>query len=547
MVNCSKLFYSNDYKIIGIENKNGGGIAYLYEVWHQLIQQKTLDKTYRGLIRNNEAFDYFIKQGFSYRLTNVETCKYFGSIEEMGEVTDDYGNSEEFQEDIKHNRTKVYEFIDKTWRKRLQSIRENNFNKKNLKNPTDILIYTDAYCFSACSGFIKAFQNTGGAIIVGYNGNPKIEGTNEFDGSQSSSSVADFKSQEYNELEKLGYHVYGITYSESFDDSYQDTTKSPTPREYTVDLVDRRVPIYSKYSDDIYDLFIENARNIFNEFEIENKCSKNNDKLILDDEACQFIDHKKGGHPCGTDGKWNMTDCKAYYCDLGYYYNQFKKECVLDVCTNRENEKDIYTNDIGNNETKVYNIEPHEELVFHLENDSYYYFIEGNAENIFSSYYDKENFNNKTNLCMVGYEHDNIFDYEVNVNYFGTLKENATIKLTKIAKKPDIIIDNNLYAERLYASTYINHLNKTEIIYSLQSQVEGIIYFVRNNKDIKFYYLEYNFDVTPQEILNIDSKKFTEFSDEILTMKKRKTYIFIYKNTSKYFLKFIFIPETKKY
>jgi len=38
MVNCSKLFYSNDYKIIGIENKNGGGIAYLYEVWHQLLQ-----------------------------------------------------------------------------------------------------------------------------------------------------------------------------------------------------------------------------------------------------------------------------------------------------------------------------------------------------------------------------------------------------------------------------------------------------------------------------------------------------------------------------
>jgi hypothetical protein len=53
MVNCSKLFYSNDYKIIGIENKNGGGIAYLYEVWHQLIQQKTLDKTYRGLKYDN--------------------------------------------------------------------------------------------------------------------------------------------------------------------------------------------------------------------------------------------------------------------------------------------------------------------------------------------------------------------------------------------------------------------------------------------------------------------------------------------------------------
>lgn len=45
---------------------------------------------------------------------------------------------------------------------------------------------------------------------------------------------------------------------------------------------------------------------------------------MLDDEACLFKDDKKGGYPCGTDGK-NLTDCKAYYYELGYYYNQFKK------------------------------------------------------------------------------------------------------------------------------------------------------------------------------------------------------------------------------
>lgn len=40
-----------------------------------------------------------------------------------------------------------------------------------------------------------------------------------------------------------------------------------------------------------------------------------------------------------------------------------------------------------------------------------------------------------------------------------------------------IIIENNLYAERLYASTYIKRINKTEIIYSLQSKIGSIIYF----------------------------------------------------------------------
>lgn len=43
---------------------------------------------------------------------------------------------------------------------------------------------------------------------------------------------------------------------------------------------------------------------------------------------------------------------------------------------------------------------------------------------------------------MVGYKHDNIFDYKANVNYIGTLKENETIKLTKIEKKlRGIILD----------------------------------------------------------------------------------------------------------
>ena len=59
----------------------------------------------------------------------------------MGEDTDDYGVNEEFQEDIKHNRTKVYEFIDKTWRIRLQVIRENNFNKKIKKSNWYIYLY----------------------------------------------------------------------------------------------------------------------------------------------------------------------------------------------------------------------------------------------------------------------------------------------------------------------------------------------------------------------------------------------------------------------
>ena len=207
MVSCSKLFYSNNYKIIGIENFNGGGTAVFSEIWHQLIQQKTVDKSYRSLISNKYASEYFKEDNTFSGYSNLETCKYYGSIEEQGEEEDNYGNSEIFGEDIKHNRTKMTDLLDKSWRKKLEAIRKVNFENNNLKNSTDILIFTDGYCFSACSGFLKAFQNTGGAIIVGYSGNPTINGTEEFDGSQSASSVMIFYSDEYYELNKLGYTI----------------------------------------------------------------------------------------------------------------------------------------------------------------------------------------------------------------------------------------------------------------------------------------------------------------------------------------------------
>ena len=90
-----------------------------------------------------------------------------------------------------------------------------------IKKSTDILIYTDSFCFSAGSGFIKAFQNTGGAIIVGFKGNPKIS-KDEFDASQSSSSVAEFRDEEYYNLEtslptSTSYWTISPAYADSTD------------------------------------------------------------------------------------------------------------------------------------------------------------------------------------------------------------------------------------------------------------------------------------------------------------------------------------------
>ena len=303
MIKCSELFYSNEYKIIGIENMDGGGYPDLYEFWHQLIQLKTLDKTYRAVLNIPFINEYMTKNELYSDFANAETCRYIESMEELGQYKDNYGYSDVFGSYITHNRTGIYDFLDKTKRKFLDKFRKNILenNKKFLKSSTDILIYTDGFSFSATSGFLKAFQNTGGAIIVGFNGNPKIEGTSEFDASQSSSSVAAFQSEEYFNLQNNGFIVSGITYSESYDDSWRNKSQTPIPREYTVDLVDERVPIYGPYSDDIYDKFIKEAEKIFKNYEI--KCSKNDPRLLLEDESCQLNEHEHGGHPCGENGE----------------------------------------------------------------------------------------------------------------------------------------------------------------------------------------------------------------------------------------------------
>ena len=46
-----------------------------------------------------------------------------------------------------------------------------NYNHSDRK-PTDIIVFTDGFSYSATSIFIKDLQETGNAIIVGYNGIP---------------------------------------------------------------------------------------------------------------------------------------------------------------------------------------------------------------------------------------------------------------------------------------------------------------------------------------------------------------------------------------
>ena len=60
-----------------------------------------------------------------------------------------------------------------------------------------------------------------------------------------------------------------------------------------------------------------------------------------------------------------------------------------------------------------------------------------------------------------------------------------------------------------------------QLIYGFQSDKNKILYLPTFNKEVKMYYMEYNFDISPQEITDINPNKFNQFSNEIITMKKK--------------------------
>ena len=375
ILECTKLFYQNNYPIIGIENQNGGGVIILAQVFHQLLQVKTYDRMhFSGRKTDINKQDY---ENMIYGKIDVETCKKFKDINDfMDGITDDYSTN---TKNIFHKRTKIFEVGTKEFKKWILSNRQFLYDYGILKRPTEIIIFTDGFSFSATSLFIKGFQKTGGAITVGFNGNPKLS-NDLFDASQSPTSVMEFKnSTEYHNLLLVGYKINGISAFESF--SYNYKNKNAIPLEYDFDPIDERVDIYNEYSDDIYQDFIDKGKEIFKKYNEDKKCNKKNKKLLFDPsdgKTCyNFQDDKyaHGGYECGDNGYWNEGVCKKYYCDLGYYYDLYEGKCKIDLCMNNQN-------DINLNQNKGINLKGKYDNIIKLNdsNNKEYFFHANNSK-----------------------------------------------------------------------------------------------------------------------------------------------------------------------
>ena len=331
MYNCAKLFHSNDYKIVGIENGNIGGSGIFAVYLKQLLQPKICQNKMLSAIRKNDYLEGYYST-YKESILDAKTCKHFESFENFLEDKPDvYGDN------IKHYRSKIFDEITLDMKLDLHKKREEFINTTKTKKPTEIIIFTDYQAISATSVFLKGFQQTGGAIVVGYFGNPK---KNEFHDSSvsSSGSYPFFWTTSFINLNNLGFETY-LTTNEMYSYDYQG--ENPIPQEYTSYPVDEHVDIYEEYSDNIYQKFIDEANKIFEKY--EKKCNKDNKFLLLEDNNCfnlKVDKHAHGGYVCGVNEEWDKTKCQAFYCDLGYYYDTYQKKCIEDFCTKNDSNSD---------------------------------------------------------------------------------------------------------------------------------------------------------------------------------------------------------------
>ncbi len=313
----AKKLNNNNYPIIVIEDFNPGGYVVFSSILECVLNY--------NLSLNNYNFAEKFKKGIDYKNTELI----------------DYGNN------ITHNRTKiqVYDLSYALFNGYFKNL------KSKIRKPTEIIVFTDSFSFSTTSFFIKNLQETGNAIIVGYNGNPSEEKKNDkFDSSQSPSSVVAYNDSNIINLKKYDIIVNGITTQETFNDSYINKTGNPIPREYLINPIDERSQIYGKYNDNRYEEFIKEGKRIFKKYQTE--CNNDNPNLVLLNDSCKFDDKNLiGGFTC-VNGKWS-NECKISGCLKPYSFNTYTRKCdenALSYYLKQTNNNKNNTND--NNTTQ---------------------------------------------------------------------------------------------------------------------------------------------------------------------------------------------------
>ena len=314
------------YPIIIIQSMNGGGYVHYALILQRILNFYSGNREVISSFKVNERNKNLIN---TQKVTDIETCGMEKVFSNKKIYTEKFGN-------VIHNRTSFYRLFNTYIMVDFFFSQGQHIDRK----PTEIIVFTDGFSFSATSLFIKDLQETGNAIIVGYNGIPSEERKKDkFNGSQSPTTVLSLdqsfpKDPDVKILKK--YNIYMRTsFGATYNYTYQNKHILHIPREYTINPIDERSNIFGRYDDSKYDDFVKYGLGIIKKYKTE--CNKDNKRLLLKNDSCKFENdaNLRGGNVCGDDGKWNLEKCEPYYCVDGYLFDPYNKKCLKDACYNK--------------------------------------------------------------------------------------------------------------------------------------------------------------------------------------------------------------------
>ena len=299
LLKCQFNFLNNDYPIVVIEDSNSGGYIYLSMIFSEIVQNLYNNQLKCSIKIGNYTNEIINSNGLYFDFLKENGDLYLTSYEFLEDITID-----KLSENNENKRLKQRPFY-------LHYFQEykKNISRFNYKKPTEIIIYTDGFSYSSTSIFIKSLYHFGGAITVGFNGDPESD-KNNFDASQSPTFVITSEEFEfipaYSILEKYGLYFDQLSYGRSYKNQFiEGNTNVDYPEEFQVTPVDERVNIYDSYDDTLYQKFIDKAKEIFKKYNEDNECNPNNKNLKMLNKECDknFDEYTYGGYECGDDGK----------------------------------------------------------------------------------------------------------------------------------------------------------------------------------------------------------------------------------------------------
>ena len=331
LVECIADFDNNDKPIAVIFPRNGGGSNYLRELTQYLLMPTSELRLVEAYRKSNRTEKIFINQGYysSYIQPSVVTqsCSYMNKTTGIEwyavDDTDDFGNG------VVHVRTKK---MLSSLRSSVRSYR-NRCLKKHVRKPTEIIAVTDGLCFSACSLFVGACIRSGSAIVAGYGGT--TPGDELFVAAQNPSSV--IYAGSYNTTFRTYYNETGLLFATPFSETFNFSKKlnEKIPGDYDILRIDAHTGYYKALGYDLDDL-LNHTKSVYERFKTH--CNPANKRLFLVDENCTSDDPWAlySGHPCGSNGKWDMSKCKISACQPGWITDFDRNKCVRNACDPRD-------------------------------------------------------------------------------------------------------------------------------------------------------------------------------------------------------------------